>query len=122
MVWNTCLLPDLSNTFQAEIWLNALTRNVWDTGAGWGLILTYADYVPQNKDTNLNAALIGFGNNAVSLLTSITIFSTVFAILGPQAEVILEETGPSATGLTFIWLPQLFAQMQGGPVLAPLFS
>lgn len=51
--------PDLSNLFKPEIWLNALTQNAWDTGAGWGLILTYAAYVPQNKNTNLNAALIG---------------------------------------------------------------
>ncbi len=113
--------PDLSNLLNAEIWLNALTQNAWDTGAGWGLILTYAAYVPQNKGTNINAALIGFGNNAVSLLAAITIFSTVFAILGSEAESILKESGPASTGLTFIWMPQLFAQMPGGLVLAPLF-
>ena len=113
--------PDFSNLFKVEIWLNALTQNAWDTGAGWGLILTYAAYVPRDKDTNVNAALIGFGNNAISLLAAITIFSTVFAILGSQAETILKESGPASTGLTFIWMPQLFAQMQGGSILAPLF-
>ena len=113
--------PNLSNLLKVEIWLNALTQNAWDTGAGWGLILTYAAYVPRDRDTNLNAALIGFGNNAISLLAAITIFSTIFAILGSQAEAILKEAGPASTGLTFIWMPQLFAQMPGGQVFAPLF-
>ena len=113
--------PDLSYLFKVDIWLNALTQNAWDTGAGWGLILTYAAYMPRDKGTNVNAALIGFGNNAISLLAAIIIFSTVFAILGPQAETVLKESGPASTGLTFIWMPQLFEQMPGGQVLAPLF-
>ena len=28
-----------------HIWIQALTQNAWDTGAGWGLILTYAVYM-----------------------------------------------------------------------------
>ena len=32
---------DLAN---AELWLQALTQNAWDTGAGWGLVLVYAIY------------------------------------------------------------------------------
>jgi NSS family neurotransmitter:Na+ symporter len=38
----------------------------------------------------------------------------------PQAEVlsIMQQSGPAGTGLTFIWMPQLFAQMPLGKVLA----
>jgi neurotransmitter:Na+ symporter, NSS family len=28
-----------------RIWLEALTQNAWDTGAAWGLILTYGAYM-----------------------------------------------------------------------------
>ena len=72
--------PDLSKILDYKIWLNALTQNAWDTGAGWGLILTYAIYMRQKEDISLNAALIGFGNNSVSLIAGIIIFSTVFAL------------------------------------------
>lgn len=113
--------PDLAKLANMDIWLNALTQNAWDTGAGWGLIMTYAIYTRKDRCTNINAALIAFGNNAVSLLAGITIFSTVFALLGSQAETILKEAGPASTGLTFIWIPQLFAQMPGGLILGPLF-
>ena len=33
--------PDWSTLTQPRIWLEALTQNAWDTGAGWGMILTY---------------------------------------------------------------------------------
>src|SRR5690606_225244 len=62
--------PDLAN---ARVWLEALTQNAWDTGAGWGLALTYAVYMRQREDTSLNSFLLGFGNNSVSLLAGITV-------------------------------------------------
>ena len=73
-----------------------------------------------------NAIITGVGNNTVSLLAAVVIFGTVFAVLGAQmskAEVlaIMKTSGPAATGLTFIWMPQLFAKMPGGSLFAILF-
>jgi len=34
--------PQWSQLAQPKIWMEALTQNAWDTGAGWGLFLTYA--------------------------------------------------------------------------------
>ena len=73
-----------------------------------------------------NAVITGVGNNTVSLLAAIVIFGTVFAILGVEmnkAEVleVMKSSGPAATGLTFIWMPQLFAKMPGGNLFAILF-
>ena len=58
--------PDWSTLLQPRIWLEALTQNAWDTGAGWGLVLTYAVYMRSREDTALNAFVIGFGNNSMS--------------------------------------------------------
>lgn len=118
--------PDWSTLAQPRIWLEALTQNAWDTGAGWGLILTYGAYMQSRHGVVKNAIITGVGNNTVSLLAAVVIFGTVFAILGAQmskAEVlqIMQTSGPAATGLTFIWMPQLFAQMPAGNVFAILF-
>lgn len=107
-------------------WLEALTQNAWDTGAGWGLILTYAAYMQRRHGVVKNAFITGMGNNTVSMLSAIMVFGTVFAILGaemPRGEVldIMRSSGPASTGLTFIWMPQLFARMQFGTILAALF-
>ena len=118
--------PDWSTLKSPKIWLEALTQNAWDTGAGWGLILTYGAYMQAKHGVVKNSFITGFGNNLVSLLAAMMIFGTVFAILGSsmnQGEIleIMKNSGPAATGLTFIWMPQLFATMQFGGILAMLF-
>ncbi|HEX9614369.1 MAG TPA: sodium-dependent transporter, partial [Bacteroidota bacterium] len=115
--------PNLDTLLDYRVWLAALTQNAWDTGAGWGLILTYACYVRKREDITLNAALTAFGNNSVSLLAGITIFSTVFALApGEGITELISGRGSTNTGLAFIFIPQLFAKMPGGPVLQTFFS
>ncbi len=55
-----------------------------------------------------------------------TVFGIVFAVLGadrsaPEILEVMRASGPASTGLTFIWMPQLFSQMPFGGVLAVLF-
>ncbi len=110
--------PDWSALGNVNIWLQALTQNAWDTGAGWGLILTYAIYMKAKEDVPLNAFLIGFGNNSMSLLAGIMVLCTVFAINpGARDEIV----GAGNEGLTFIWMPQLFNQMPAGGFFMCLF-
>ncbi len=111
-----------------EIWLQALTQNAWDTGAGWGLFLCYAAYMQAKHGIVKNAFITGFGNNIISLLMAIMIFGTVFSVLQnglgmTDTEVlgVMKTAGPASTGLTFIWMPQLFALMPGGRFLAIFF-
>ena len=118
--------PDWATLARPRIWLEALTQNAWDTGAGWGLILTYGAYMQSKHGVVKNALITGVGNNTVSMLAAIVIFGTVFAILGaemskPEVLEVMRTSGPAATGLTFIWMPQLFAKMPAGNVFAILF-
>lgn len=118
--------PQLDLLAKPSIWLEALTQNAWDTGAGWGLILTYGAYMQRQHGIVKNAFITGIGNNTVSILAAVMIFGTVFAVLGAemsQGEVlnVMKSSGPASTGLTFIWMPQLFAKMQFGRPLAVLF-
>ena len=110
--------PDFSQLGDVRIWLEALTQNAWDTGAGWGLILSYAVYMRAREDTALNAFVIGFGNNSMSLLAGIMVMCTIFSVM-PQAAT--EIVGAGNEGLTFIWVPQLFAEIPGGQFFMALF-
>ena len=114
--------PDINVILDYKVWLNALTQNAWDTGAGWGLILAYAIYMKKKEDISLNAALIGFGNNSVSLLAGITIFSTVFALGSVDAMKQISQSGPANTGLTFIYLPLLFTKFSNSNLINILFA
>src|SRR5690606_27692011 len=74
--------PEWGQLAEPSLWLEALTQNAWDTGAGWGLILTYAAYMKREHGVVRNAVLTGVGNNTVSLLAATMIFGTAFAVLG----------------------------------------
>ncbi len=141
---------DWGELANANIWLQALTQNAWDTGAGWGLVLTYAAYLRVNEDTALNAFILPTANNTVSLLAGIMVLCTVFSVV-PQlvANLAVDPDALSAypalaeavrggeplssdliqttifasgnEGLTFIWMPQLFARVPFGQFFMIIF-
>ncbi|MEX2573381.1 MAG: sodium-dependent transporter [Balneolaceae bacterium] len=118
--------PDLSTLNNPRLWLEALTQNAWDTGAAWGLILTYGAYMRKSDDITVSALQTGIGNNLISLIAAVIIFSTAYGTLGSQmsgGEIheIMRTAGPVSTGLTFMWMPQLFNEMTGGRLFAILF-
>ena len=111
--------PDLTLLWNYRTWLEALTQSAWSTGAGWGLILTYAIYMRRDEDIVVNATAIGLGNNTASVLAGMAVVPTAFAILSENDALTAMAAGN--TGLTFIWIPQLFARIPGGGVFLPLF-
>ena len=141
---------DWSELTRARIWIEALTQNAWDTGAGWGLVLCYAAYQRERDDTALNSFLLPAANNTISLLAGIMVFCTVFsavpalidraatdpaqlrglgsleqAVLDgqPFSEQLVQDTvfSEGNTGITFIWMPELFRSMPHGGFFMALF-
>ncbi|MBL8979194.1 MAG: sodium-dependent transporter [Gemmatimonadetes bacterium] len=135
---------------KADTWLQALTQNAWDTGAGWGLILVYAAYMRQDEDTTLNAFILPTANNSVSLCAGMMVLCTVFSVLPGLVESFATnpaaladypalaqaiQSGQALTpdlvrktiftagneGLTFNWMPLLFAKLPLGRLLMVLF-
>ncbi len=107
-----------------RVWLNALSQSAWSTGAGWGLLLTYAVYARRREDAVHQSLVIGFGNNSASLLAGLVILPTVFALSTlPYAQTVarLQAPGPASTGVTFTALPDLFMRMPGGTWFSVLF-
>jgi len=111
--------PDLSALLSYRTWLEALTQSAWSTGAGWGLILTYAVYVKRQEDVVANSAVIGLGNNTASLLAGMAIVPTAFAVLSTSEAI--EAMAAGNLGLTFVWIPQLFSRAPAGTVVLPIF-
>jgi NSS family neurotransmitter:Na+ symporter len=141
---------DWDRLWNARLWIEALTQNAWDTGAGWGLVLCYAAYIREREDTALNAFVLPIANNFISLLAGIMVLCTVFSVVprlvarvatDPGAlqrfpglaeavgagqtvtPALLQETIFSAgnEGLTFVWMPQLLAEMPFGWLFTVIF-
>jgi NSS family neurotransmitter:Na+ symporter len=141
---------DWERLSDARIWIEALTQNAWDTGAGWGLVLCYAAYLREREDTSLNAFLLPIANNLISLVAGVMVFSTVFAVVpqlmedaanDPQLLAGLGKLGDEvaagasfspellqrtifdegSAGITFTWMPQLFKTIPFGQFFLFLF-
>jgi neurotransmitter:Na+ symporter, NSS family len=121
---NFLFSPNLSELGNHEIWLNALSQAAWSTGAGWGLMLTYAVYSHKNENPLLTSTTLGFGDYFASLLAAVTIIPTVFSFFHGQnmtQERVLDVMQTDNQGLTFIWIPNLFSKIPSGNLFLALF-
>jgi NSS family neurotransmitter:Na+ symporter len=113
-------VPDWSKLAEPATWLQAFTQSAWSTGAGCGLMLTYAVYISKKDDIPQNALITGLGDNSAALLAGLAVIPTIFA-LTPDLAVARASLSDNM-GLTFISLAGLFPRMKGGVVVAPIFS
>jgi NSS family neurotransmitter:Na+ symporter len=121
---NFLFSPNLSRLTDYKVWLSALSQSAWSTGAGWGLILTYAVYTRKKESPFLTSTTLGFGNSLASLLAAIAIIPTIFSFFATQNATnskILEVMATDNQGLTFIWIPKLFNEIPGGSFFLALF-
>jgi len=98
---------------KARIWLEALSQNAWDTGAGWGLVLCYAAYMREGEDTAQNGVILPTANNLISLMAGVMVLCTVFSVVPMLATSLAED--PEALAA----YPGLAEAMQQGAGLTP---
>ncbi|KAK3590468.1 hypothetical protein CHS0354_000334 [Potamilus streckersoni] len=122
--------PSWESFGKPRVWVDAVSQNAFDTGAGMGLLVPYSTFMTQNHGVVKYSYFIPAVNNLVSLICGILIFSTVFSTLiltrigisHKEIVGIMKDSGPASTGITFIWIPVLFESIGGfGRVLAILF-
>lgn len=112
--------PRIEMLANPQIWLAAFTQSAWSTGAGWGFIITYAVYTKQKEDVAGNCMIMGFGNNVGALVAGMTVLPAIFA-LSPSLEFANAAIGSGNTGITFIYLAQLFTRMPAGQAISAVF-
>ncbi|MDP6869536.1 MAG: sodium-dependent transporter [Candidatus Poseidoniaceae archaeon] len=101
-----------SSLSEPSIWINGLSQSAWSCSAGMGMAITYAVYMRKDEDTTLNAFTMGLANNSISIIAGLTVLSAIFAVSSDPLETV---TGGSSA-ITFLALPEVFAQAPGGAV------
>jgi len=95
-----------------EIWINGLSQSAWSCSAGMGMAITYAVYMRKDEDITLNAFTMGLANNSISIIAGLTVLSAIFAV---QDDPLATVTAGSSA-ITFLALPEVFAQAPGGEI------
>ncbi|SYX08975.1 Na -dependent transporters of the SNF family,Sodium:neurotransmitter symporter family [Chlamydia poikilotherma] len=113
---------DFASLSSYKLWLEALTQNAWDTGAGWGLLLVYSGFASKKTGVVSNGALTAISNNLVSLIMGIIVFATCSSLDILGTTQLQQGAGSSSIGIAFIYLPELFTRIPGSTYLPAIFS
>lgn len=54
-------------------WIQAFIQAAWSTGAGWGFIITYANYVGEEEDVPTSCLIMGLGDNLGAILSALVV-------------------------------------------------
>ena len=103
---------DFDMLMEPEVWINGLSQSAWSCSAGMGMCITYAVYMSKDEDTVLNAFTMGLANNSISIIAGLAVLSAIFAV---ESDPLATVTGGSSA-ITFLALPQVFAQAPGGAI------
>ena len=98
---------------QPETWINGLSQSAWSCSAGMGMAITYSVYMRRDEDPTLNAATMCLANNSISIIAGLTVMMAVFSV----ADDPLGAVSGGSSAITFLVLPEVFAQAPGGPVV-----
>lgn len=105
------LLPDFSKITLAVV-LDAMSQAFFSLSLGMGAMLTYGSYLSRRQSLLQSAGWVVFFDTFIAILAGLMIFPAVFA-LG-------KEPGAGPT-LIFQVLPEVFASMPGGQLVAAVF-
>ena len=106
--------------FAPNTWIQAFIQAAWSTGAGWGFIITYANYVDHKEDVPTSCLIMGFGDNLGALLAALVVIPAICA-LSASPEAAQEAMGSGNFGITFIYVYQLFSTIPGGRFISFIF-
>ena len=98
---------------QPQTWISGLSQSAWSCSAGMGMCITYAVYMRKDEDTTLNAATMCLANNSISIIAGLTVMMAIFSVVQDP----LSAVSGGSSAITFLVLPEVFAQAPGGPIV-----
>jgi len=106
------LKPDFTLLKTPQIWIDAFSQIFFTLSLAFGIMVTYASYVPRKVDLVQDALVVSVGNCLFSVLAGFAVFGTLgymATTLGkPVAEVVKE-----SIGLAFVAYPQAISLIPG---------
>ncbi len=109
---NKFLTPDFSKLADARVWLAAFGQIFFSLSLGFGVMITYASYLPKKSDVVNNAFITGLGNSAFSFMVGLGVFG-VLGYMAHSTGLPIENVVTQSIGLAFVAFPQAINLMPG---------
>lgn len=118
---NYFLEPNFSMLTNPSVWIDAYSQVFFTLSLGFGIMIAYSSYMPEDSDIINNALITVFANSGISFMAGIAVFGT----LGYMAEtqgVAISEVATAGVGLAFVVYPNAISLLPGGAFFVGLFG
>ena len=109
---NALFEPDWSRITDASVWVAAYGQIFFSLSIGFAIMITYASYLPKDRDLTGNAFIAGFANSSFELLAGIGVFAAI-GFLAASAGTSVDEAARSGIGLAFVGFPSIISLIPG---------
>jgi NSS family neurotransmitter:Na+ symporter len=99
------LKPDFSQLANPKVWIDAYSQMFFTLSLGFGIMVTYASYLPRKTDINYNAFMTVMVDTIVSVVAGLAIFGTI-GYMTTQMNKPFEQVVQHGIGLAFVAYPQ----------------
>ncbi len=118
---NYFLEPDFSVILDPNVWIAAYGQVFFTLSLGFGIMIAYASYMPEDSDITNNALITLFANSGISFMAGIAIFGTLGYMAQTQG-VPIADVATAGVGLAFVVYPNAIGMLPGGTAVAAIFG
>lgn len=108
------LKPNWTLLQDPKIWLEAYGQVFFSLSLGFGILIAYASYMPEESDVTNSALITSFGNCATSFVAGLAVFSVLGYLAYVRGGVPVEDVVAGGPGLVFVTYPIALAKMPMG--------
>jgi len=98
------LQPDFTKLADPMVWISAYGQIFFTLSLGFGIMIAYASYMPQNSNMTGSAVITALANSGFSLLSGFGVFA-VLGFMSVSRNQPLDEVVRESIGLAFVAYP-----------------
>lgn len=117
---NWLFTPDFSHLWDYKVWTAAYGQIFFTLSIGFGIMIAYASYLPDDADIANNGFMTVFLNCGFSLLAGTMVFG-VLGFMAAQQGVPIKQVVSQGVGLAFATIPAALNMMPAAGVFGGVF-
>ncbi|HHE07490.1 MAG TPA: sodium-dependent transporter, partial [Chlorobaculum parvum] len=115
------LEPDFTKLMDPKVWVSAYGQIFFTLSLGFGIMITYASYMPHNSNMTGNALITALVNSGFSLFSGFGVFS-ILGFMAATQHVPVDQVVKEGIGLAFVVYPKAISMIGDfGPMFGMLF-
>jgi len=116
----TYVTPDFAKLSKPQVWIDAYSQIFFTLSLGFGIMIAYASYLPDNADITKSAILTAAINSSYSIFAGCAVFS-VLGFMAVSENKAISDVVSQSIGLAFVAYPKALSLMPHGNIFGAVF-